>query len=222
MKKALVVVFMASLAFATTITRTLESGKKQVVTFGRPTVIRIEKGCTYITGYLGEWPDGAIQTLKIDEEDIVVEKTYEGNYAEDAIYAQTTDEADNTYVTCYSFNGRDNDYRTIKYDPEGNVLWNRVYDGSSIDIAQDITVDELGNVYITGLTGYWGEETASDILTIKYNSKGKLLWKKAYDSGKYDTGPHVRVDASGYVYVKCYSEDEGFHTVKYNKYGRVQ
>ncbi len=107
------------------------------------------------------------------------------------------------YVNPYS-SGTFYDYVVLKYDLNGNLIWARTYNGpsDSSDIARDIAVDNEGNVYVTGSS--YGQGTSTDIVTIKYNSNGDVLWIARYNNDEVngaDGGYGIRVDNEGNVYV---------------------
>lgn len=64
-----------------------------------------------------------------------------------------------------------------------------------------ITSDNSGNCYITGYS--LENSTGNDIVTIKYNSEGTMVWAKGYDGSAHadDAGYGICVDQYGNVYV---------------------
>ena len=139
----------------------------------------------------------------------------------------------NVYVTGRTISGTNLNYTwnmtTIKYDGRGVQQWVRTYDNpyGDADSPSDMVVDALGNVYITGSSGL---NNQSDILTLKYNSNGDLLWSKLYDGGKQaqDAAWALALDASGNVYVTgSTNSDHYVYTsdaiiIKYNNDGVQQ
>lgn len=108
---------------------------------------------------------------------------------------------------------------TIKYDAAGKRLWLRQLSGNPAAIA----TDAAGNVYVAG-----GNHAAAswDVMTVKYNNDGKLLWQKIYagPAGDSDEASAVAVDGSGNVYVTGFSTDSNgkkdFCTIKYDAAGK--
>lgn len=117
----------------------------------------------------------------------------------------------NVYVAGYSnysssYPFETGDYCTIKYSPAGAEMWVRTYhaQNNKRDIATSIAADGLGNVYVTG--GSWFDNVrADDIVTIKYNSFGQVLWMSVYDGNgivpESDAGKELVVDPQGNVFV---------------------
>ena len=129
-----------------------------------------------------------------------------------------------TYVTGES-KGIDchEDYCTIKYDRTGTEQWIRRYDGQGgMDCAQAIAADNTGCVYVTGRACF--PETGTDIVTIKYNSDGELIWLARYSSPGpvQDIGRDVICDNNGNVYVTgdCGNIPQKYPiTIKYDSNG---
>lgn len=65
-------------------------------------------------------------------------------------------------------------------------------------------IDADNNVYVTG---YGFNNFDKDLIVLKYDSLGNLLWSDVYDNGGDDEGVGIKVDASGNVYVAATSYD---------------
>lgn len=80
---------------------------------------------------------------------------------------------------------------TIKYDTNGNELWSRRYADTingGINRPFDIAIDDLGSIYVAGSTHETndGLPITPEILLLKYDSNGNLLWKQEYgDSSNF-------------------------------------
>jgi hypothetical protein len=128
----------------------------------------------------------------------------------------------NVYVTGYiNSNTTDDDYATVKYNSSGVQQWARYYNNNSRndeDIAFGIAVDQAGNSYVTGYsTG--GAPNYDDIVTIKYDPDGNVLWTRNYTYTYYDEKAYdVAIDAAGNCYVTGYCSTF-FLTVKYSSSG---
>lgn len=108
-------------------------------------------------------------------------------------------------------------------------VWAQRYNGTadSTDNAAAMTVDASGNIYVTGLTLSAGG-AHYDIVTIKYNADGNILWLQKYN-GPADSTDYpgaLVVDPSGNVYVAGSSYGIGsksdFVVLKYNSSGVQQ
>ncbi len=106
--------------------------------------------------------------------------------------------------------------------------WARRYNSpdNMNDNAIDMVLDKSGNIYITGWCATANE--GNNIITIKYNSSGVLLWTASYNySGTYSETPTgIAVDTSGNVYVAGYTQlstgTVDWIVVKYNSNGVQQ
>src|SRR5436190_18336084 len=81
--------------------------------------------------------------------------------------------------------------------------WASRYNGTanSIDWAYAIATDNSGNIYVTGYSTISG--AGKDMLTIKYDASGSILWTRNYN-GPVNGGDYsfsIAVASSGNVYV---------------------
>lgn len=124
---------------------------------------------------------------------------------------------------------------TIKYNSSGALLWVAIYDSISNASFKSIAmkVDALGNVYVTGSVINNLLNGTTDIVTLKYDSNGNLLWASLYAHpiGKSDEPRAIALDNFGNVFVTGYNSDtsivsisvrKNFITLKYNSSGVQQ
>jgi Beta-propeller repeat len=143
-----------------------------------------------------------------------------GGKSEDAAFGIATDVSGNSYVTGY-FSGTAlfgttkvvsmgySDIFVAKYDAAGNMVWVRSGGGSYQDEAYAVSTDIAGNCYITGYftgnsifastplssAGYFD----TDILILKYNPSGLLLWAKRAGGTANDIGYGMDISPSGQI-----------------------
>jgi hypothetical protein len=122
------------------------------------------------------------------------------------------------YVTGFS----SSDYVTVKYDGSGYEEWVRVFPasaGQSFSKDMDIALDQSGDIYVCGTQG--GSD--SDLLLLKYNADGDLLWSRAYDRPDSPCGTGRRLALwDGYVYAVGHTgipDDLNILTVKFTGEG---
>jgi len=77
---------------------------------------------------------------------------------------------------------------------------------SENDRFEEIVLDKFGNAYLTG----WNLDSinGNDIITVKINSSGQIVWSQVYNSGgpgSNDIGKAITIDDSGNVYVTGYT-----------------
>lgn len=116
----------------------------------------------------------------------------------------------------------------LKYNITRNIEWNTTWFGGFSDYAYDIVVDEENSIYIVGHTyNYTGNEDF-DVIFLKYNSSGNLLWNKTWGGINDDYGYGIDTDSSGNVYLSGYSvnnsqpADSDIVLIKFNKTGQYQ
>jgi uncharacterized delta-60 repeat protein len=103
--------------------------------------------------------------------------------------------------------------------------WVRRYDGPGnyYDTARAMAIDSSGNIYVTG-DGY-GNGTACDYVTIKYDPDGNELWRNTYNGpgSRVDNPFDIVLDSSDNVYVTGGSDvfhyNDDFTTIKYDQDG---
>ena len=138
--------------------------------------------------------------------------------------AMTVDESGSVYIT-----GGDGtkggqiislyNFLTIKYDSNGLLQWDTFYYGNEYGWAtgRAIIVDSNSNVYITG-DCY--EPEGMDMVTIKYNDNGEVLWDSHFIS--YLSHPvSISTDFEGNVIIIIDTYHD-FATIKYDQEGSEQ
>lgn len=126
---------------------------------------------------------------------------------------------------------------TVKYAPDGTLLWARRYSRAGFgDIAREVAVDATGNIYVVGQSGFDdGTGSNKDLLLLKYNPQGTLVWARHFDyqipeqgiSSEFEDAWDLTVDATGNVYAVGWTYVDGtryrdFLALKYNANGALQ
>jgi uncharacterized delta-60 repeat protein len=192
-------------------------------------------GNVYVTGMsLGSDEYYEYATIKYDINGIQqwVER-YDGSAnGNDEAAVIVVDPSGNIVVTGESHgSSTGSDYATIKYDNTGGQLWVARHNGTANDegayfFGDFMAMDSSDNVYISGYS--YGNGTADDYTTVKYDSSGNQQWVARYNSpGNYiDYVSDTTVDSSGNVYVTGIAYMNGrnydYATVKYNSAGVEQ
>lgn len=143
--------------------------------------------------------------------------TSSGNYPEDAqdIFV---DNGGHAFVTGSTNVSGTNKYITLKYSPTGEREWAAKFGYGYGGGAYSVDVDGSGYVYVTG--DVHSPKSSYDIVTVKYNAKGKKLWSVVYSSASehsFDNGRVVALDPSGAVIVAGDSMDAGWVIIKYSQ-----
>jgi len=130
------------------------------------------------------------------------------------------DAANNIYVTGYVYdynsNSSANDYNhmyVIKYDPSGNMLWSKIYDSGQSDYMNfsGIVVDPNGGVAVAGTHQNYNAANSnySDILVVKYDGNGNLLYATTVDNGTYENLLMIAGDGTGGLYISFQTYNNG-------------
>ncbi|MEO8513613.1 MAG: SBBP repeat-containing protein [Ignavibacteria bacterium] len=153
-------------------------------------------------------------------------KSFDGpSHKDDAGMSIVKDANNNIYVGGYGkfTSSNYNDYLLIKYNSGGTEQWVKNYNGnaSGEDRAWGIVIDNSDNIYITGSS--LAEIGKTDIVTLKYNSAGQVLWTSRFNSpeGHDDNAFGIAVDnvtGSTYVIGTTETNNHGldFVTLRYN------
>lgn len=104
-------------------------------------------------------------------------------------------------------------YRLTKMTTSGQVIWTYLHPTNlpsnvCCDGIQSMIQDEEGNIYISGK--YYGVGSNGDVLTLKFNSAGALIWENSYTHGinNYESGLALFLK-NGNLYVAGGSQNDG-------------
>lgn len=100
----------------------------------------------------------------------------------------------------------DIDIVIFKIDREKNIVWKTSIGGSKKDILFSVQADHDGG-YILGTTtestdgdGTGNHSGLSDVLIVKLDRNGKVVWKKCFGGTEHEVGAQVAVVDDGYVF----------------------
>ncbi len=130
-------------------------------------------------------------------------------YTSDGCYGLQVDAAGNVHAMTWTVNPASSyDIVTLKYDPDGALLWEQQYDGPAAgeDFGYSILLDSSANVLVTGYSA--GVGSGNDVVTIKYDPDGGLLWAQRYNgsANRDDYGLTLATNDLGFVAVTGTSE----------------
>ncbi len=112
--------------------------------------------------------------------------------------------AGNTKGNLAAYNQGNGDGFIASFDAEGNTLWKKQFGTEEEEHINSITIDPSANLYITGFTkGSISKknEGAEDILLVKCDGEGHILWQKQFGTDSTDIGNAIYSDAEGNIYV---------------------
>lgn len=96
----------------------------------------------------------------------------------------------------YSFSAGLSDAFIAKYDTNGNLLWNKTWGGTAFDGGNSVAQINDGSYVVTGITGSYGAGS-SDLLLLKYDISGNLLFSKVWGSAAYENGNYIAKTSDG-------------------------
>lgn len=122
----------------------------------------------------------------------------------------------------------DPDILISKYNNTGSLIWTRIFNDSlnRDDRGYDIALDGSGNVYVVG-TADLSSPTFNDVVLLKYDSAGTLLWKRFYNSNAtYNDLPRkILIDSSDNIYILNQGQNvflrASFEIIKYSSDGEL-
>ena len=119
-----------------------------------------------------------------------------GGTSYDFYYSVCLDSSDNIYTAGTSNRTTvGNDGLLSKYNSSGTLLWSVFFGGSATDQFHGVTVDSANNVIVVG-NSFSNGFGSSDVIIVKYNSSGTLLWNVNVGGSGPDYGRSVAVDSS--------------------------
>lgn len=150
----------------------------------------------------------------------------------DVFNVVAADASGNSFQAGYTINpDLSKDILLVKLNNSGDTVWTRIFNGlgNGPDEAIAMTIDNGENILLTGYQK--GSGTGYDIVTLKYNTDGNLLWTATYNytTNEFDQGNAIITDDAGNVYVAGQSDkdvtlnnNDDYLVVKYNSAGIQQ
>lgn len=180
----------------------------------------------YVGGYSGVSGNNVYQLSKYNSSGVLQwqKRLGPGTASQATGTSIALDSSGNIYIGGYYDTGGNYDFVVAKYNSSGVVQWQQKYgtSGGYDDYGQGVAVDASGNVYFTGYTNV---SASWDMLLLKYDTSGTLLWQRKLGNGATDIATSVAIDSSGNPYVCGYSNDtgaDGIQLIKYNSSGTLQ
>jgi hypothetical protein len=156
----------------------------------------------YVIGHTQSFGDGDsnVFLLKYDQDgELLWDVTWDNPLTdvpeEFAIYE------DSIIITGYILPHPDNRELILwKYDTDGMLIWNTTWGGvgweerTSSDYGEDVEVLD-GEIYVVGVTTHKASKSSEqDILLLKYDANGELLWQKQYGENQtYEWGHRLEI-----------------------------
>ena len=123
-----------------------------------------------------------------------------------------------------SFTAGESDFYLVKTDRKGIVQWEKRYGGGGFQMGFDITIAHDGGYVIVGeLQGYFPYK--SDLMAMKVDRNGNVVWNKIYGGPDKDFALHVtKCKTGGYIVsgmmsVQGYEDDMNIWIMKLDESG---
>jgi len=128
-------------------------------------------------------------------------KTYGGTDDDYAFSVQQT--SDGGYIvageTWWSFGAGSADLFLIKTDANGNISWAKIYGGTDWDGAYSVQQTSDGGYIVAGRTESFGAG-GYDIILIKTDANGNIIWAKTYGgTGNEESFSVQQTSDGGYI-----------------------
>ena len=105
----------------------------------------------------------------------------------------------------------------IKINSSGDTLWTRIYNGPDHDVSNSVLEYMDGGFILTGYTENFGFGS-SDILLMKTDSNGNMLWASVYGNTSHDYGWMVQqASDSGFVIAASSADSTGYYDFAFLK-----
>jgi hypothetical protein len=185
-------------------------------------VVTDSLGNIYVCGSYTNGVDSNVLLIKYDTAGNIVWQKIVANANGFGIAMDSTG---NLYATGFTSAATGSwDAITMKFDSVGNVLWQKAIGGTSTDDAYGVAVDSTGNIYVVGDSDR--SEMFINVLLVKYDTNGNLVWQRTLGGGGNDYGSGIAIDRLGNVYVVGDTDSAGglngnILIAKYNPAGTV-
>jgi hypothetical protein len=142
-------------------------------------------------------------------------KTYGGIWYDVATSVQQTSDGGYIVAGITNFFGAGNyDILLLKTDANGNIIWAKTYGGTNYDYASSVRQTSDGGYIVAGWTESFGAGNR-DVLLIKTDANGNIIWAKTYGGTGSDIANSVQQTSDGGYIVggNTYSFGTGWYNI---------
>jgi hypothetical protein len=167
-----------------------------------------------VAGYTDSFGAGSgdLFLIKTDANgNIIWAKTYGGTSYDEAYSVQQTSDGGYILAGLTSSFGAGSDVFLIKTDANGNISWAKTFGGTSYDYAYSVQQTSDGGYIMAGGTSSFG--AGGDILLIKTDANGNIIWAKTYGGTYGDKAYFVQQTSDGGYIVVGWTESFGAGSV---------
>ena len=168
-------------------------------------------GNVYITGDAGTATGGAgssdILLVKYNSAGTVQFQVSVGGTGYDGGRGVALDSAGNIYMSGSensTGSPAGNNFFLAKYNSTGTLQWQRILGGANDDVCLGVSIDSSDNIYSFGYSNSATAGVTYDMLILKYDTSGNLIWQKhiSYNSAvNGDVAAGLGIDSTGNIYI---------------------
>jgi hypothetical protein len=107
----------------------------------------------------------------------------------------------------------DFDWYVIRTDSLGNPIWERTYGAHQHDKSSGSLLTEDEGLILTGFVSWAYGAEFTELLLLRINSNGDIVWTRSFDNGQNDRGFNLIYASDGGMVVAGYTGDESFGDV---------
>jgi hypothetical protein len=138
---------------------------------------------------------------------------------------QTSDGGYIIVGTTESYGAGKNDVWLIKTDSIGNKIWDKTFGGEGRDFGNSVQQTTDGGYIITGSTASY-DNGKGDVLLLKTDVNGNMLWYKTFGYSMHDSGSEVKQTSdAGFIIIGDVNTDGGgsgdFWVIKTDNVGNL-
>lgn len=169
--------------------------------------IVVDENKIYVAGRYnapGSFSGGSAVLAVFDKStgDYLWHRTWQGSTSwtpVDDAFGMTTDSTSLYLVGITNIAGNGSQIFLLKYDLSGNLIWERTWGGNKGEAARAILITQDGDILIGGKTNSEGAGE-NDIVLLKYNAEGTLIWSKIWGGSDIDE-VHDMVSYGNVLYI---------------------
>ena len=144
--------------------------------------------------------DGGVKLIKTDlSGNLIWNRTYIVNYS--AFGWDVAEKNNGNYVlsgsTSATSNSSDYDMLLMETDSTGNLLWAKAYGGFQEEYSANLVLTHDGGIIAATTSFSYDTSGFSDIIVIRTDSVGNVLWSKKFGGDKYEILRGMLRDTSG-------------------------
>ncbi len=174
-------------------------------------VIRTSDNGFAITGYTRETGLKRVMLIRTDSNgDTLFTRTYGGVADDQGVeLLQTSDGGFVIVGKTFTQSLGESDILMMRTDDQGNLLWAKSFGELFWDEGAGIIQLQDGNYLLSGSTISFGQGDF-DILLLKMDTTGNILWGKTYGGAETDAGYTARENTDGSIVVSGYTNSMGY------------